>query len=123
MVRGIFILLLSFLLPKGYDYLYAHTSQHGNYHATVKISEKQTGTALICRADGADIENDGLQAAEWDDDDDDAISSRKFVKIVHCGSFYELCDIQWNVRNSYPVSGHYPYTASCKYILQRAIRV
>lgn len=131
-----FLLSLFFLFPGEHNHLYAHTDTNLINAVLAKVFEKSVKASLlkvdnrktsISKDDASNTETDAINATELVDDDDDSISSRKYVEITNHNITFFYTQVSGPfcqyLKNRLPVCKHFSYTSSCKYILYRVIRI
>lgn len=124
-----FFLSLFFLLPGGYDHLYAicyTTAKPAAKAEQATLSASKSSHFLIKKATSSDVENEAVNATEREDDDE-LPSERKLVEINNyfISFFYTHSHGYFHsyLKDRLPFCKHFSYTSSGKYIVQRAIRV
>jgi hypothetical protein len=135
MMRLIVTFLLStfFLLVRGNAHLYAHATHDRTCYCPAQLPEKSKDAVSanqsqnnITKACTNSTSNDGFNATELEDEDD-FIAFRKFVEVTNYFLSFFYAHVLGNdsqyVKNRLPVCEHFSYSSSCKYIMQRVIRI
>lgn len=130
-----FFLSLCFLLLRGGDHLYAHTSQNHSRYSPAELPKRSEQSGLgtvkntqsaIRKADQSGAQDEAISATETEDDEE-WISPRKYVQITNyfINFFYaHLTGLAHRgLNNRFPFCKHFSYTSSDIYIVQRVIRV
>lgn len=112
-----FFVYLFFLLLRGYDCVYIGTDQKSVHYTPQQHIEKTSFHRISGREDH-DTPQDGFLAEEIEEDETESLFARKHILLAR--AFFSLPAAAHTYTKAPPAFVSLP---SCKYIVQRALRI